>query len=165
MIKGLHHNAYRCRDSEETRAFYEGFLGLPLSATLRIGETKTGRHTETLHTFYALDDGSFLAFFEAPDMPFEFKAQHDYDLHIALEVDNERLVPMLEKGKQAGIPTRGVSNHDFIHSIYFQDPNGYIIELTAKQPHHADAVNPEHNGARERLESWQHDKRTRASGT
>ena len=30
MIKGLHHNAYRCRDSEETRAFYEDFLGLPL---------------------------------------------------------------------------------------------------------------------------------------
>ena len=28
MIKGLHHNAYRCRDSEETRRFYEGFLGL-----------------------------------------------------------------------------------------------------------------------------------------
>ena len=27
MIKGLHHNAYRCRDSEETRRFYEGFLG------------------------------------------------------------------------------------------------------------------------------------------
>ena len=30
MIKGLHHNAYRCRDSEETRKFYEDFLGLPL---------------------------------------------------------------------------------------------------------------------------------------
>ena len=30
MIKGLHHNAYRCRDSEETRRFYEDFLGLPL---------------------------------------------------------------------------------------------------------------------------------------
>ena len=29
MIKGLHHNAYRCRDSEETREFYEDFLGLP----------------------------------------------------------------------------------------------------------------------------------------
>jgi len=23
MIKGLHHNAYRCRDSEETRRFYQ----------------------------------------------------------------------------------------------------------------------------------------------
>ncbi len=163
MIKGLHHNAYRCRDSEETRAFYEGFLGLPLAATLRIAETKTGRHTETLHTFYTLDDGSFLAFFEAPDMPFEFKVQHDYDLHIALEVEPETLATMLEKGKRAGIPTRGVSDHDFIHSVYFQDPNGYIIELTAKQPHHADAVNPEKNGARERLERWQREKRARAA--
>ena len=27
MIKGLHHNAYRCKDSEETRKFYEDFLG------------------------------------------------------------------------------------------------------------------------------------------
>ena len=34
MIRGLHHNAYRCRDSEQTRAFYEGFLGLPLAGTL-----------------------------------------------------------------------------------------------------------------------------------
>jgi catechol 2,3-dioxygenase-like lactoylglutathione lyase family enzyme len=162
MIKGLHHNAYRCRDSEETRAFYEGFLGLPLAATLRIGETKTGRTTETLHTFYRLDDGSFLAFFEAPDMPFEFKVQHDYDLHVALEVEPEKLAPMLEKGKQAGIPARGISDHDFIQSIYFQDPNGYIIELTAKQPHHDVAVDPEQNGARERLERWQADKRARA---
>ena len=34
MIHGLHHNAYRCRDSEQTRRFYEGFLGLPLAGTL-----------------------------------------------------------------------------------------------------------------------------------
>ena len=65
MIKGLHHNAYRCRDSEETRRFYEDFLGLPLANVLEIGETKSGRKTETLHTFYQLDDGSFLAFSEA----------------------------------------------------------------------------------------------------
>ena len=58
MIKGLHHNAYRCRDSEETRRFYEDFLGLPLAHTLEINETKSGRKTDTLHTFYALDDGS-----------------------------------------------------------------------------------------------------------
>jgi hypothetical protein len=28
MIQGLHRNAYRCRDSEETRGFYEDFLAL-----------------------------------------------------------------------------------------------------------------------------------------
>ena len=64
-IKGLHHNAYRCRDSEQTRQFYEDFLGLPLAGTLQIGVTKTGRACSTLHTFYQLDDGSYLAFFEA----------------------------------------------------------------------------------------------------
>ena len=48
MIRGLHHNAYRCRDSEETRRFYEDFLGLRLAGTLEIGETKSGRRTETL---------------------------------------------------------------------------------------------------------------------
>lgn len=154
MIHGLHHNAYRCRDSEETRRFYEGFLELPLAGTLEIGETKSGRKTNTLHTFYQLGDGSYLAFFEAPDMPFEFKAQHDYDLHIALEVDSQTLHDMLARGKAAGIETRGISDHGFIHSIYFRDPNGYVIELTAKMPGHDDAMDPARNGAREKLDRW-----------
>src|SRR5215813_4337757 len=98
MIRKLHHNAYRCRDSEETRKFYEDFLGLPLSGTLEIKETKSGRKTNTLHTFYRLDDGSYLAFFEAPDTPFEFKKQQDFDLHIALEVNEKALKEMFAKG-------------------------------------------------------------------
>ena len=162
MIKGLHHNAYRCRDSEETRKFYEGFLGLPLSGTLEIKESKSGRKTNTLHTFYRLDDGSYLAFFEAPDMPFEFKPQHDYDLHIALEVEPRALEQMLAKGKAAGIETRGVSDHGFIHSIYFRDPNGYVIELAAKLPGHDQAMDPATNGAREKLDRWQLEKRAAA---
>ena len=101
MIKGLHHNAYRCRDSEQTRQFYEDFLGLPLSGSLEIRETKTGRPTTVLHTFYRLDDGSYIAFFEAPDMPFEFKAQHDFDLHIALEVEPAVLPEMLAMAAMA----------------------------------------------------------------
>ena len=131
MIKKLHHNAYRCRDSEQTRRFYEDFLGLPLAEVLEIKETKSGRRTQTLHTFYRLGDGSYLAFFEAPDMPFEFKPQHDYDLHIALEVEPAELERRFADGQRRGIETRGISDHGFIHSIYFRDPNGYVIELTA----------------------------------
>ena len=44
----------------------------------------------------------------------------------------ETLHAMFQKGKDAGIETRGISDHGFIHSIYFRDPNGYVIELTAK---------------------------------
>ncbi len=154
MIERLHHNAYRCRDSEQTRRFYEDFLGLPLVESLEINETKSGRKTQTLHTFYRLDDGSHLAFFEAPDMPFEFKAQHDYDLHIALEVRPDVLPTMLAKGRAQGIDTRGVSDHHFIHSIYFRDPNGYVIELCARLPGHDAAMNPALNGARAKLDRW-----------
>jgi catechol 2,3-dioxygenase-like lactoylglutathione lyase family enzyme len=155
MIKGLHHNAYRCRNSEETRVFYEDFLGLPLVGSLEIGETKTGRETDVLHTFYRMDDGSCLAFFEAPDQPFEFKDQNDYDLHIALEVTPEDLQTMFDKGKAEGIDTRGVADHTFVHSIYFRDPNGYVIELTAKTEDHDSFLDPAINNARKILDNWQ----------
>ena len=159
MIKGLHHNAYRCRDSEATRQFYEQFLGLPLAGSLEIGETKSGRQTQALHTFYQLGDGSFLAFFEVPDMAFEFKTQHDYDLHIALEVDRATLDRMFAKGQASRIETRGVSDHRFIDSIYFRDPNGYVIELTCKRDNHDTAMDPATNQARAILDRWQASKR------
>lgn len=154
MIRKLHHAAYRCRDSEQTRRFYEDFLGLPLAGVLEIRETKSGRATETLHSFYRLDDGSFIAFFEAADMPFEFKPQHDFDLHIALEVEPVVLRRMYERGRAEGIETRGVSDHGFIDSIYFRDPNGYVVELCAKRSNHDEMMDPAHNRAREKLQAW-----------
>ena len=159
MIKKLHHSAYRCRDSEETRAFYEDFLGLPLVNTLSLRQSKTGREIRFLHTFYALDDGSCLAFFEVPDASFEFKRQADFDLHIALEVSLDDLHVMFEKGKQAGIETRGISDHGFIDSIYFRDPNGYVVELTALRDNHDEAMDPARNEARVKLEQWQQENR------
>jgi len=160
MIKGLHHNAYRCRDSEETRKFYEDFLGLPLVHTLKIEETKTGRSTGVgvLHTFFQLDDGSCLAFFDAPGVPFEFKDQHDFDLHIALEVEPEALDKMLAKGRAEGREVRGPADHKFIRSIYFRDPNGYVIELTAKVAGRESAMDPKTNRARAILDEWQTSK-------
>ena len=152
-IKGLHHNAYRCRDSEQTRQFYEEFLGLPLTHALRLEESKSGRKVHVLHTFYQMADGSFLAFFEAPDEPFEFKNQADYDLHIALEVERSDLEPLLQRGKAAGVDTRGIADHTFIDSIYFRDPNGYVIELTAKRSNHDTTLNP--TDARDMLDRWQ----------
>lgn len=155
MIRGLHHSAYRCRDSEETRRFYEDFLGLRLARVHEITETKTGRTTRALHTFFALGDGSFLAFFDVPEQPFGFKEQHDYDLHIALEVAADALAPMLERGRRAGVATRGVIDHGFVRSLYFRDPNGYVIELAARVPETAPQTV---EVARARLDRWQAEK-------
>ena len=154
-IQGLHHNAYRCRDSESTRQFYEDFLGLPLAHAFEIKTTKTGRETGVLHSFYEMGDGSFMAFFEAPGQPFDFKDQHDFDLHIALEVDEPTLHAMFAKGKAHGIDTRGIADHGFVQSIYFRDPNGYVIELTCKIPGES-AVEPDQ--AHAALDAWQRSK-------
>jgi catechol 2,3-dioxygenase-like lactoylglutathione lyase family enzyme len=160
-IKGLHHNAYRCRDSEETRKFYEDFLGLPLVNAFEIKATKTGRETRVLHSFYQMKDGSCLAFFEVPGddgKDFEFKEQHDFDLHIALEIPHADLAPWKQKGEAAGFKVRGIADHEMIDSIYFRDPNGYVIELTGKRPNHDDAMNPAVNKARAHLDTWQKTK-------
>ena len=154
MIKKLHHAAYRCENSEETRKFYEDFLGLPLVHAFEINQTKTGRKTSVLHTFYRMDDDSHLAFFEAPDQPFNFINQHDFDLHIALEVTPSVLTEMYEKGKRNNIETRGISDHGFISSIYFRDPNGYVVELTAKNTDITDNNDAFKQNPHKILEDW-----------
>ena len=68
MILKLHHNAYRCRDSGETRKFYEDFLGLRLAGTLEIKETKSGRRTDTLHSYCKLGNSSHSLFITAAVM-------------------------------------------------------------------------------------------------
>jgi catechol 2,3-dioxygenase-like lactoylglutathione lyase family enzyme len=149
MIKGLHHNAYRCRDSEETRAFYEDFLGLKLISAFEIDE---GRG---LHTFFAMDDGSCLAFFEVPGKPFEFKKQDTLDLHIALGVEPEAFEHMLHKGQAEGRELRGPVDHGFVRSVYFRDPNGYVIELTASTGKHAEMMDPAISKPYQELARWQ----------
>ena len=149
MIKGLHHNAYRCRNSEETRAWYEDFLGLKLVSAFEIGE---GRG---LHTFFQMDDGSCLAFFEVPEKPFEFKRQDDLDLHIALGVDNDVFDRMLRKGQAEGIEVRGPVDHGFVRSIYFRDPNGYVIELTASTGVQQEIMDPAVSKPHDALARWQ----------
>ena len=136
MTQRLHHMAYRCRDSEETRAFYEEVIGLPLAAALPIEASATGRPVRVLHTFFALQDGSYLAFFEIPGAPFEFRDQHDFDLHMALEAEPEDVERARAAAEARGLEVRGPSDHGFISSTYFRDPNGYVIELAVRTEVH-----------------------------
>ena len=129
-IKKLHHSAYRCKDTNKTKEFYVNFLGLKFTKAFIIETTKTKRKTKVLHSFYSLKDSSAIAFFEDPSSPFKFKKQRDFDLHIAFEVSLKDLISYYEKGIKLGIETRGIIDHGFIKSIYFRDPNGYVIELT-----------------------------------
>jgi catechol 2,3-dioxygenase-like lactoylglutathione lyase family enzyme len=149
MIKRLHHNVYRCRDSNETRVFYECFLGLRLVSAFEI-EDPPG-----LHTFYEMDDGSSLAFFEVPTLPFEFKTQNVLDLHIALRVEPDIFHGMLHKGRAEGCEVRGPVDHGWVRSLYFRDPNGYVIELTAPTGKPSDITDHPISKPHETLARWQ----------
>lgn len=158
MIRSLHHMAFRCRNSEETCAFYEEVVGLELAAALRLGKTRTGRPVEALHTFFRMKDGAFLAFFEVPGAPFEFRPHHDFDLHIALETDLENQDRVLDLARRRGLEARGPSDHGFIRSIYLRDPNGYVVELTVPALDHDAILSRKQAEVREVLRVWSHDQ-------
>jgi hypothetical protein len=68
LIDGLHHFAYRCRDAEETRHFYEDILGLPPVHLVRADKVpSTGENCPFVHIFFQMADGSHIAFFDLGD--------------------------------------------------------------------------------------------------
>jgi catechol 2,3-dioxygenase-like lactoylglutathione lyase family enzyme len=148
-ISGVHHTAYRCKDAQETRAFYEGILGLPLKAALVFEEEPgTGRPLPYMHLFFEMGDGRFVAFFDVPDhvKPEKFKMKWGMDLHFAMEVDTlEEMLAFKARLDKAGVPCFGPIDHHFVHSIYFYDPNGLNVEITVRDARH-DAIMAEEAG-------------------
>ncbi|MBL0966976.1 MAG: VOC family protein, partial [Blastomonas sp.] len=64
LVNRLHHTAYTTRDLEATRAFYEDVLGFPLVATYCEKDELFGKERTYCHCFFAMKDGSALAFFQ-----------------------------------------------------------------------------------------------------
>jgi catechol 2,3-dioxygenase-like lactoylglutathione lyase family enzyme len=134
VVRGLHHFAWRCRDCEETRVFYEDLLGLPLVHVIRADTVpSTGEHCPYVHVFFRMADGSHLAFFDLGD---DVAAEPSPNTpawvnHIALRVDSiEALAAAKARLEAAGVDVIGITDHGIIESIYFFDPNGLRLELT-----------------------------------
>ncbi len=160
-IQSVNHVAYRCRDAEETRHFYEDVLGLRLSSALWLKATLTARPVNLLHIFFEMDDNSFVAFFDVPDEfdDASFPERSDFDLHVAMNVANEEtLLAYKEKLVKAGCHVRGPSDHGFLKSIYTHDPNGYVVELTWKTDQYDEIMSDHVDSAHNILKEWQKEK-------
>lgn len=135
-IQGLHHIAYKCGDAEATRHFYEDLLGLPLTLTVTNTRTPTtgGDPVTYFHFFFELGDGSSVAFFDLADgqAPLPSPNTPPWVNHLALRLDSlDELHESHERLLKAGIEVVGELDHEFVRSLYFFDPNGVRLELTA----------------------------------
>jgi catechol 2,3-dioxygenase-like lactoylglutathione lyase family enzyme len=133
---GINHVAYRCRDAEQTRWFYEDVLGLPLVATV-IDEVVPGLGDKMpfMHLFFELGNGEYVAFFDQPQSatPKHFERAHSFDRHIALEVEDEAALRAWQQRINArGVSCLGPVDHGFVKSVYMYDPNGTQVELTCR---------------------------------
>ncbi len=163
-VQGLHHYAYRCRDAEETRRFYEDLLGLPLVHVIRADNVpSTGEHCPYVHIFFRMTDGSYLAFFDLGDDTAAEPSPNTpaWVNHIALTVaSREDLAEAKRRLEAAGVAVIGVTDHHFVHSIYFFDPNGIRLELTTFTGTAA-YMDGKAAAARGELDAWTAEKRAR----
>ena len=163
-IQGLHHWAYRCRDAEETRHFYEDLLGLPLTHFIRednYAGTSGERVEKFAHLFFQMADGSSLAFFDLGD---DIACEPSPNTprwcnHMALEVESLAHLERAHKSlRAAGVDVVGPLDHDgWVKSIYFFDPNGARLELTTVTG--ADKMEAYRANARSDLDRWTEEKR------
>jgi glyoxylase I family protein len=135
-IQQLHHYAYRARDAEETRHFYEDILGLPLYHIIQSDYVpSTGEYCPYTHFFFRLQDGSFIAFFDLGDDQAALPSPNtpQWVNHISFRVESQQALRDMKARLEAhGIEVLGITDHHIFHSIYFFDPNGIRLELTAQ---------------------------------
>ena len=151
---GINHLALVCRDMQRTVEFYSGVLGMPLIKTIEL-PAGMGQHF-----FFDCGGGDCLAFFWFPDAPEPAPgvsapvARPDQGSltsaigsmnHVAFAVPAEKIEEYRDKLLAAGIDCTEIANHDdsewgisadvhpgvFVRSIYFQDPDGILLELAA----------------------------------
>ena len=156
-VQQLHHFAYKARDAEETRQFYEDILGLPLYHIIQSDYVpSTGEYCPYTHFFFRLQDGSFIAFFDLGD---DVKAEPSPNTplwvnHISFRVNTVQELENTKTRLEAfGVEVLGVTDHHIFKSIYFFDPNGIRLELTA-QLADAAAMEKDSTVAHARLNEW-----------
>lgn len=125
---GVHHITLIGSNREDTIAFYAGVLGMPL-----VFEQPNLDVPEEVHLYFDPGDGQrMITFFvrtgRAPDptpVPEVVGNVH----HIAYEVSRDTYDRAVRGLADLGYPNTGPVDRGFMDSLYFRDPNGFLIEL------------------------------------
>jgi catechol 2,3-dioxygenase-like lactoylglutathione lyase family enzyme len=133
---GVHHTARPTWKLEETVEFYRDRMGLKLVHAISAKGWGPEGHPDFLHFFFESGRGSTIAFFyyigaAQPDY-LKHRVQWDGDsVHTSWGVESrEDLVSWKNRLEAHGVEVFMRVEHELIDSIYFRDPNGYLLEIT-----------------------------------
>ena len=136
VLRGVHHTARPTWKLQETVRFYRDTLGLPLVHAISARGWGPADHPDFLHFFFDSGKGSTIAFFyyigdSRPDW-LEVRERFDHDAtHTAWQVDSAAEVTAWKQRLESrGVAVMPEMRHEVIESIYFRDPNGYLLEVT-----------------------------------
>jgi glyoxylase I family protein len=157
-IRHIHHHAYACWDSEETRHFYEDILGMPLIATVVLEDPLRSDGSRYCHTFFETADGNTLAFFEHTSLfhPKRFTARCGSNHHFALEVEGDARVRQLKCKLDAAGVANVLMDHGVFLSLRFNDPNGLMLECMANVTPSSENERTSRRSAHSVLLQWLH---------
>jgi catechol 2,3-dioxygenase-like lactoylglutathione lyase family enzyme len=156
--KNIHHLAFQCRDAEQTRWFYEDIMGFKLAAALDFESSPgSGEPLEYMHLFFEMGNGDHIAFFDIPDdlNESEFELTSGFKKHVAFEVSSyEEMMDWKEHlTKHIGAISDPI-NHEFVHSIYFYDPNGINLEITCRDKDYVKIMSQDAEMAHQNIVDW-----------
>lgn len=131
-ITGLHHITLVCSDAQRTVNFYTQVLGLRF-----VKKTVNFDDPGSYHLYFGDkvgSPGSAVTFFEWPDAP-KGRPGIGGTHHFALAVESyDGLLKWKRRLTDLGLAVDGPLDRHYFTSIYFQDPDGVIIEIATKGP-------------------------------
>jgi catechol 2,3-dioxygenase-like lactoylglutathione lyase family enzyme len=114
---GLDHVAITVTDLKRSRDFYAAVLGLE------------SRYDELHEPVFMLAGETGLALFRVESHPGDGEGRPPIRvLHVAFRVDREQFDRARAELPAAGIEPR-FADHGSVHSLYFPDPDGHVVEL------------------------------------
>jgi catechol 2,3-dioxygenase-like lactoylglutathione lyase family enzyme len=134
-LQGVHHAAFVMWEPEKTVRFYRDLLGFPVIHCITAKGWGQEGHADFVHIFFDAGGGNVIAFFHYFGEQAREQRSKDYidnGRHTALRASSRaELEAWRDKLIAAGVNVSPVIEHEVIASIYFTDPNGYPLEITA----------------------------------
>jgi glyoxalase family protein len=131
---GVHHVTIVGADRQSAIDFWEGVLGMPF-----VFEQPNLDNAAESHLYFDPGDGRLITVFtdeeRAPDRERAAATREakeaGYVHHLALSVSEATFAQAVERLDERGIRHSGPKDRGFMDSIYFEDPLGLLIELSA----------------------------------